>query len=282
MYKGLNPGAVGVKTANLEDAISKAKRHGFGGVEFNPAEVDSMGTDEAKALYEAHGILPCGWGLPVDWRTTEENWKDGLAELPRLAKAAAAIGGTRCSTWVLPMSDELPFDKNLAHHIERFKPIAEILGEHGCSLGLEFIGPKTLRDKGKHPFIYTMGDMLDMAQQIGPNVGLLLDCWHWYTSGGCVEEIEALTADKVVYVHLNDAPKDVDRDAQVDNVRCLPGETGVIDIEGFLKALTLIGYSGPVVAEPFKKELADLSSDDERLAVTYRSLDEVFKKVFGA
>jgi sugar phosphate isomerase/epimerase len=62
----------------------------------------------------------------------------------------------------------------------------------------------------------------------------------------------------VVYVHVNDAPAGLDRDEQIDNVRCLPGETGVIDIVGFLQALQTIGYEGPVTPEPFKKALSSL------------------------
>ena len=99
-----------------------------------------------------------------------------------------------------------------------------------------------------HEFIWDMKRMLELGQVIGTgNVGLLLDCWHWYTSGGTVPELLALRPEQVVYVHVNDAPAGIDRDAQVDNVRCLPGETGVIDIVGFLQALQTIGYDGPVL-----------------------------------
>ncbi|HEY0868359.1 MAG TPA: sugar phosphate isomerase/epimerase family protein [Fimbriimonas sp.] len=276
MYKALNAGAIGVKVSGLADAIGKATAHGFGGIEIDPAEVAQIGPEKVRAMLDQACLRAAGWGLPVDWRGSEEKWREDLKALPHLAQAASAVGCTRCSTWVLPMSDEKPFAENRQHHIERFKPIADILREHGCSLGLEFIGPKTLRDRGKHPFIHTMGDMLELGEEIGPNVGLLLDCWHWYTSGGTVEEIEALMPDRVVYVHVNDAPEGVKVDEQVDNVRCLPGETGVIDIKRFLQALKRIGYNGPVVAEPFKKELNELPSDDDRLATVAKSLDKIF------
>ena len=63
--------------------------------------------------------------------------------------------------------------------------------------------------------------------------------------------LKALTPAQVVYVHVNDAPAGVPIDEQMDGVRALPGETGVIDIAGFLKALQGIGYDGPVTPEPF-------------------------------
>src|SRR5262249_20132695 len=147
---------------------------------------------------------------------------------------------------IMPCSNDRDYEENWRFHVERFTPIARILAEHGCTLGLEFIGPKTLRDSQKYPFVHTLPKMIELGQAIGPNVGLLLDCWHWYTSHGTVEEIRALKPEQVVYVHVNDAPAGVDIDAQVDNVRALPGETGVIDIVGFLQALRHIGYDGSV------------------------------------
>jgi sugar phosphate isomerase/epimerase len=189
--------------------------------------------------------------MPVDFRSDEAAWKDGLAKLPRWAQAARAIGCPRTMTWIMPCSNDRPFEENRRFYIERFKPIAEILAEHGCSFGLEFIGPKTLWTSQKHPFIHEMGPMLEMCSEIGTNMGVLLDCWHWHTSGGTVEELLALRPEQVVYVHVNDAPLGVTMDEYIDNQRALPGATGVIDIGGFLNALRTIGYDGPVVPEPF-------------------------------
>jgi len=283
MYKALSPGAIGVRVDSIEAAVAAAKVGGFGGVEVNPSEVasriESEGLDAVRALFESADIKPAAWGLPTDWRTTEDSWRSGLAELPRLAKAMQAIGCSRTATWILPMSNDLNFDANRRFHIERFKPIASILGDHGIHLGLEFIGPKTLRDSACYPFIYTAEAMLEMGRAIGPNVGLLLDCWHWYTSGGTLAEIRAMVPDDVVYVHVNDAPAETIIHEQRDNVRCLPGETGVIDIAGFLTTLAEIGYDGPVTPEPFKNELNDLPSDEERLELVGKSMETIFESI---
>jgi sugar phosphate isomerase/epimerase len=256
MYKALSPGALGIKVNSLQEAIDLAKAAGYGGVEFNAAEVadliDSHGADHVKSMFADAGLKPAGWGLPTDWRNEEEKWRAGLDELPRLAKAAQAIGGFRAMTWIMPCSNDREMPENRRFHIERFKPIAKILRDHGCSLGLEFIGPKTLRDSQKHPFIHTMEDMLEMCAEIGPNVGLLLDSFHWYTSGGTTDDIrDLLTPENVVYVHVNDAKFGVPIDEQIDNKRALPSATGAIDLRGFLMTLEQIGYDGPVTPEPF-------------------------------
>jgi sugar phosphate isomerase/epimerase len=281
MFKTLSPGAINVTAKNLGDGLSAARIGGFSGLEFSAAEiadlVDQKGADEVKKIFAGAGIRPAGFGLPVDWRTTEENWRRDLARLGRLAKAAAAIGAPRTFTWIMPCSNERALAENRKFHVERFKPIALALGEHGVSVGLEFIGPKTLRDTQKYPFIHKMFDMLDLARDIGPNVGLLLDCWHWYTSGGTLDELKKLKPGQVVHVHVNDAPAGVDIDKQIDIVRLLPGESGVIDIAGFLKALKQIGYAGPVTPEPFKKSLTELPSDEARLKTVGAAMDKVFK-----
>ena len=281
MFKGLSPGAIGVRAGNLDEALAAAKTGGFGGVEFNPSEIadliDSQGAEAAQARFTESGIKPAGWGLPTDWRGSEEKWQEGLAELPRFAKAAAAVGGTRVSTWIMPCSNDRPFEENYEFNVARFTPIAQILGDHGVSLGLEFIGPKTLWASQKYPFIHTMPEMLAMGREIGPNVGLLLDCWHWYTSHGTLDDLKALKPAQVVYVHVNDGPLGVPVDEQLDGVRGLPGTTGVIDIAGFLQALRGIGYDGPVVPEPFV-DLSGLPSDEARLKTVGAAMDDIWKK----
>jgi sugar phosphate isomerase/epimerase len=184
----------------------------------------------------------------------------------------------RSATWVLPMSDERELDDNIRFHIDRFQPIARILADHDIRLGLEFIGPKTLRDTKRHPFIWRMFDMLALGRKIGPNVGLLLDVWHLYTSHGTLEDMEKLKSEDVVYVHVNDAPRGIAIDEQLDNIRDLPGATGVIDIAGFLRTLKEIGYDGPVTPEPFKNALKELPNDEARLKLVGKSMDDIFRK----
>ena len=62
-----------------------------------------------------------------------------------------------------------------------------------------------------------------------------------------------------------------------DNVRRLPGETGVIDITGFLQALDRIGYAGPISVEPFYQRISEMANDDaarETAEAVRRCLDE--------
>ena len=280
MFRCLSPGAIGIG-ATLQEGLDLAARSGFQGLEVNIGEladlIDKTSADDVKALFEKAGIRPGGWGPPTNWRTDEATLTADLKKLPRLASAAQQIGCTRASTWLLPGSDELAFTENFARHKARLSPFASILGEYGSSFGLEFIGPKTMRSQFKHEFIYTMDGMLELAAACGPNVGLLLDCWHWYTSGGTVADLGRLKPENVVYVHVNDAPSGVALDEQIDSVRRLPGATGVIDIVGFLQALRAIGYDGPITPEPFVPELGQMPA-----ATAARVVGEAMAKVWNA
>jgi sugar phosphate isomerase/epimerase len=281
MYKALSPGAIGVQATTLQEAIAAAQQGGFEAVEFNVREVadlvDQHGAEYVKGLFAEANLKPAGWGIGIEWRS-ETKWQQGLNELSRLAAAAAAIGCPRALSGVMPGSNDYSFDENYRLHVERFTPIASILADNGCWLGLEFISPKTLRASLRYPFLYKMGEVLDLGSKIGSNVGVLLDIWHWYTSYGTLEEIRALRPEQVVYVHVNDAPAGIHVDEQMDLVRDLPGATGVLDVVGFLHALRDIGYDGPVTQEKNKKELRDLPSDAERLKVVNAAMDKIFQQ----
>lgn len=279
MFKSLSAGAIGVG-GTTEEIAALAAAHGFQSMDFNAAEAadlaDAGELDSLRALYDRHALRVGAMGLPVNFRGEEEAFQRDLAGLGRQAAAAAAMGCDRCATWLLPASDELTFEENFEFHRRRLRACAEVLDDHGLRLGLEFVGPKTSRVGKKHEFLYDMKGMLGLNEAIGTdNMGLLLDCWHWYCTGGTADDILALAPEQVVLVHVNDAPAGIGVDEQMDTVRALPGETGVIDIAAFLGALERIGYDGPVMAEPFSRTVAELPPD-EAVRITGESLDTIF------
>jgi len=259
MFKNLNLGALGLK-ASFRDALELASFGGFEGIDLNVHEMANLlrkkSVTEINGLLEDRGLRWGGWALPVRLGGNEEAFQKGIQNLPEIAEKACRLGCFRSYTWIIPFSDELSFEENFNLHVERVGAVADILDEYECVLGLEFVAPKTLRLGHKYEFIHDMEGIQDLREAVGANnVGILLDSWHWYTSHGTVDQILGLRRTDVVYVHINDAPAGIPIDEQIDNVRCLPGETGIIDISGFLKALKKIGYDGPVTPEPFDESL---------------------------
>jgi sugar phosphate isomerase/epimerase len=279
MFTSLNPGVIGVSVP-FEKALELASAAGFAGLDLPIQELDTLSqqtsVDALKEQFAAAHLRPGGWSLPVDFRHDEAAYQAGLAALPRYASIAQALGSPWCATWILPFSDELDYDANMEFHVKRLAPIAQILADHGCRFGLEFVGPKTMRQGHAYPFISTLAEGLELGDRLGTgNTGLLLDCWHWYTSHGTIEDLKRLTASQVVYVHVNDAPLGLGIDEQIDTQRLLPGASGVIDIASFLKIVNESGYDGPVVVEPFNEELKTLPYE-ERVKATRASLTKIW------
>jgi sugar phosphate isomerase/epimerase len=276
MYPNLSAGAIGV-SASMQEEVAYAHKHGFRGCDVDLAAAEQFGIAQTRDLFEQNDLIMGGCGLTVEFRQDDASFRSDLSELPRWADIAQKLGCTRCSTWVPSWSDERPFDEQFKLLRGRFRECAIVLKAHGIRLGLEFLGPKTLRDDHEYEFISTLSGMLEMADAVGTgNVGLLLDAWHWYTSGGEMDQIERLTNDQVVYVHINNAPEGIAVDEQIDSVRVLPSQTSVIDLPAFLATLDKIGYDGPVTTEPFYEPLSKMAPD-EAISTVKQSMVESWK-----
>ncbi len=254
MFSSLNTGAIGIRNHSLEQTLALAQRCGYGGVDFSISEAaqlaDAHGIDWLRNLFARHNARPGNWGLPVNWQG--DDWEEGVERLPALAQVAQELGALRTSTWCPSFSETRPFDENFEWHRERYGRIAETLLPYGVRLGLEFIGPKTFPPPDTFHFINDMPGMLRLCEASGTgNVGLLLDAWHVHTSGGSMSDLESLSEENVVAVHVNDAPEGLTLDTYMDRDRRLPTETGVIDLAGFMQRLDAMGYDGPVTCEPF-------------------------------
>ena len=133
-----------------------------------------------------------------------------------------------------------------------------------------------MRRGHRFEFIHCLDQVMGLAEAIDvAGTGVLLDSWHWYTSHETVEDLRGLSVEQVVDVHVSDAPAGVAVDEQVDNVRDLPGATGVIDIAAFLGALQEIGYEGPVMVEPFSQRVREMERE-EAVAATAAALGQVW------
>ncbi|QHW30501.1 sugar phosphate isomerase/epimerase [Paenibacillus rhizovicinus] len=274
MLKGLSRAGLG-EIGSDERFIALAAEYGFQTVDIDAKGlIDRNGLEGARKLLADNGVTIGSIGLSVEWRASEEKFRDGLAKLAEDAAAAAALGCRNCCTYILPATDY-----KAAHFTvlatRRLRTCAQILGAYGIRLGLEFVGPHHLRTAWANPFLWTMHETLDWIDAIGePNVGLLFDAYHWYTNGHTLADIEALTPDQIVHVHINDAPNVAVEDV-LDNGRIYPGE-GVIDLAGFLKALNAIGYRGSVTQEILSKE-APAADAATLLARSKAGYDKVYQ-----
>ncbi len=275
MFQSVNLGNIGVKEKDFEKKLLLAKKYGFKYIEAGAPEIMENGVENVKALLEKHEMGISGANLPFHpTQVDETGFEAAMKELPAQAAALEAVGCTRCIIWIFPASDTLEKEENYALHVKRLSAAAKVLKEHGIRLGLEFIGPYPMR-KDKKVFVYTAEEMLKLAKDCGDNVGLLFDIYHWYTGANNRDVFDHIPDEsKIVLVHVNDAAVG-DVLEQPDSPRKLPGETGVIDAAFVMQGLRKLGYTGPVVAEPFSPKLPEMESDDARVACIKECMDKI-------
>jgi sugar phosphate isomerase/epimerase len=275
MIKGLTKAGIGA----VDDVqlIQKAAEYGFGAVDIDAKSLEErIGTEGARELLAQHGVRIGAIGLPVEWRGSDTEFRQGLEALAAAAAAAERLGCDACCTYILPSTDQKPAPF-MAAAIRRLRICAEVLGAHGVRLGLEFVGPHHLRTAWKHPYIWTAEETLEMIAAIGlPNVGLLVDTFHCHTTGLTPEDLLNLRAEQIVHVHINDA-QDGPVERLLDNDRLYPGE-GAIDLPAYLRSLKRIGYRGVVAQEVLTPEPPS-GTLDELLQRSREGFDKVFASV---
>jgi sugar phosphate isomerase/epimerase len=280
MQLHLSCGALGIK-ATQREAIDYAAKFGFDVVDADGKYLSGLSDSDAAQLVDYMKSKRVGWamaGLPVDFRRDDATFAETMKTFPSYVNAVARAGVRRITTWLTPASAQRTYIANFRIHARRLREIARVANDSGMRFGIEYVGPKTAWASQRYPFVHTMAELKDLMAEIGqPNVGFVLDSWHWYTSGDTKDDLLSLNGKEVVSVDLNDAPVGIPVDQQVDNKRELPASTGVIDVKTFLGTLEKIGYDGPIRAEPFNERVRQMAPE-EATASAMGSL----KKAFGA
>ncbi len=258
MYVSLNGTLTGGKVPWPEFA-RLAKRIGYGGVDVNLRAARQQGLEATRALFAELQIKAPDTPMGIDYTHDEAKFQTGLKGLKGAAEFASAIG---CPTMlaVFPASSETPKAEYRKIIRDRVSAVGEVLRASNVRLALEFLGPIQFRTAQPHPFIWRMDETLEFAKDCGPNIGLLLDVWHWYHAGATKADIAAAGTARIFHVHLSDCVKETPEEVR-DNQRVLPGE-GVIDLVGFFQALRGIGYAGGVSPEPLGRIPKDMPPEE--------------------
>jgi len=255
MFKNLNHSALGI-SGHQSEIIELALTFGFKGFDLEIADfatrVKLRGMPYARRLIDSAKIGVGTFELPIAWDTDEDVFKKDLEKLPHCAEVAAEVGCTRCLATVAPAGNKLPYHENFEFHRGRFAAICEALQPAGVRFGIGFRAAEYLRKDTTFQFIHDFDALtLLMNMVAAPNIGLLLDVWDLVACGGSVEAIRQLSVDQIVAVQLADMPAGMHMDSLDEKSRLLPGaENGQIDLAGALRALTEMGYDGPVTVKP--------------------------------
>ena len=274
MFVSLNGAITAGKNVGWPDFARLAARAGYAGVDWSLAPAQAEGLERTKALFAELKIRPTIANLPMP-RPLPFAGTDAIfaQALPKLAEDAAfsAAAGCHAMMVVLPPTGPVPKDEYRTLVRDRVAAISDVLKKSDTRLGLEFLGVQQFRvpraGTPSHPFIWTLPETVALAKDCGPNIGVILDVWHWHHSGGTLADIRATDASRLVHVHVSDARPMAAEDVR-DDMRLMPGE-GTIDLAGFFQALNTIGYAGGVSPEPLGRITPEMSADEAaRLALT--------------
>lgn len=236
-----------------------AAKVGYGGVDVSLDGARKAGLDATRDLLAELQIKPTVANLPFRLTGDEADVKAGLQDLDEAAQFLNDIGCPRMMAVLSPAS-RTPKPELRKIVTDRLRAISEILARSGLRLGLEFLGPLYMRTRLPYEFIWRMDETVELAADGGPNIGVVLDAWHWHHAGGTVADILAAGTSRIVHVHVSDA-KDQPAEDVRDNQRLMPGE-GIIDLAGFFQALAKIGYVDGVSPEPLGRVPEDMSPED--------------------
>ncbi len=261
MFRNLSPRALGFSGSIQAEMIELARTYGFAGIDIDIVDfgqqVADFGIEDARRLIDAAELRIGNFPLPVRMYDDEEYYTKDVNRLGSLCELAQALDCPRTILTIQPFSNELPFHQNFEHHTERLGKIGEILAAHGVSLALEFSASASLREGKQFEFIKDLSGLMQLVEAINKkNVGLLVSSFQLYATGlNPAEAVDGLPPERIISVHLADAPADVPVADLTDAHRKLPGETNVVDHLSLLKALKAKNYGGPVTPAPLRGRL---------------------------
>lgn len=298
MFLSLPPWAVARNVGWPEQARLAAKV-GYRGIDWAFGPARAAGVEATRALLSELDIRPTIVNLPMQ-APLDADQGAFTAQLPRLAEDAAFCAAIGCRNFQLvlrPTTGGATKDERWKSVQDRLGRISEVVAKHDVRVGLEFLGPLVFRTRpaggggGRRgeptapsappppppvPFVWTLPETLKLCTESGPNIGVTLDAWHWFHSGGTVADILATPAARIVHVHVSDA-KPMPPDEVRDNMRLLPGE-GIIDLMGFFKALAQVGYQGGVAPETIGPRIPDDMPPEESARLALEMTTGVMKK----
>lgn len=268
------PDLIGI-AAGPAESVAIASRAGFVGLDlrFNrfADEIEALDAECLADAMAAAGLRPGYCSItPQKVNVSEEQWTLEMADVPRRARLAADVGYRRATSVVVPFHETLGFDANLELHVNRAREAADLLADHGISFGLEYVSPRTRWHGQGYEFVRDLDGMLGLLDAIDrPNIGVMLDSFHWCCAAETADDLRRLRPEQVVAVHVCDLLAGVPVDEQDVRFRASPGETGLVDIAVFLRTLREIGYDGPISAEPTNPRWKQTPADEAaRLTAT--------------
>jgi 2-keto-myo-inositol isomerase len=211
------------------------------------AYLESHTSAELKSMFDEQRIQPHSINSIERITFRDAAGRESLAgECEELCKIASEID----CPYVVVVPGPLPEGATRADVVEES---VRVLGElsliaegYGAGLAFEFLG-----QPGCSVQTLELADGI-VRRVARPNIGLVIDSFHFYAGGSAIESIAALDAERLFIFHINDA-EDLPREQLEDRHRLLPG-LGILPLKEMIAALRCAGYDGVASVEIFRPE----------------------------
>lgn len=249
MQLGLN-GATTLK-ADLATDIAVAGRAGFDFVEIWAAKL--MGYLERGGLPALRRDLKRAGVRAATLNSVEHvtfNDPSGhvrmLEDFQRFCRVAEAINAETVIVVPSPRPKGVSLAAIERESIRVLRELSAIARPYGVRLAYEFLGFADCT-------VNSLAQCASIVEKVArPNVGLVLDTFHFFAGGSSVASIREVNPEKIFIVHINDVER-APRRKMHDALRLYPGK-GILPLERILRALKAIGYAGGFSVEIFRPQ----------------------------
>ncbi len=240
--------------ADLQTDIRAASQAGFELIEIWAAKLrEFLKTNtvaDLKTLLEENDLEPYSINS-IEYITfrTDDDYEKIKAECEELSDIAEEIN----CPYVVVVPGKLPKgateDEIINESVRVLSELADIAEKYNVGLAFEFLGQTDCS-------VQTLDLDKKIIEKVNrPNVGLVIDTFHFYAGGSTFEAINTLDPEKLFIFHINDA-EDLPKETLTDAHRLYPGE-GILPIRQIKERFDKIGYDRMVSIEIFRPEYWD-------------------------
>lgn len=250
MLIGYNQGT-SLKNSNVETDLKYAEKYGFDFIEFQMSQLYKyLKTHSLKELKDFFGT---SWIKPYSLNALEffnlktpEEFKEVKKKFIHMCEIAK---GLDCGVIIIVPSKKMEGmsgEEVKKDSIDSINKLAHIGERYNIKLAYEYLG---FPDISVNSFV----QCYDIVQAVNrANVGIVLDCFHFYASGSKIEDLKNVDAKKIFVFHINDS-RDLPLNTLQDSDRLWPGD-GVIPLDKIFKVLKYIGFDGVATVELFNPD----------------------------
>lgn len=235
MWKGFALHTWTLDTTPLADVLRIARATGWDAIElrrldFKRAAERGQSARDVLDLVARSGLPVACVGVEVGWMFAEgEERRRILDAFDESCGWANTLG---CATVMSPVDrGRGPVDQAACS----IREVGDIAARHAVRLALEF-------NSQAEQFNTLPAGREVLAKAGHPHCGLLLDTYHFGRSGGAPENLDALSADEVVYIQFSDVPRTgLEPGKALDR---LPPGQGSVAFREILRRPPVAAYSG--------------------------------------